>query len=151
MDNGQVSAYIINALSKGEDPDDIVLALCEKNNLAWQEAENLVKNVQVEQQQVIAKKQFPLLFFLALAIFIGGTVVAGYGCLIIYSEIKLIQPGLKNIQLVINDMDVFTSLYYGLRMILSAGGVPISMIIFGLGMILGSLIGMRKAWSDILE
>ena len=150
MDNDEVSVHIINALSKGEDPDDIILTLCENNNLPWQEAEILVKNVQIENEQVIAKKQFPLLFSLALAIFIGGIVAVGYGGFIFFSEVKLIQPALNNPNQVFNQFDVFTNLYYGLRMILSAGGTPISIIIFGIGMILGSLLGMREVWSDIL-
>jgi hypothetical protein len=150
MDNDEASVYIIDALGKGKCQDDIILTLCEKYNLTWQEAETLVKNVQDENERVIVKKQFPLLFSLALAIFIGGIIGVGYGCLIIYSEFRLIQPGLNNINLVFTDMDISTKLYYGLRMILSAGGTPITIIIFGVGMILGSLIGMRDAWSDIL-
>jgi hypothetical protein len=150
MDNNEVSTEIINSLSKGQDSDDIILTLCEKNNLPWQDAENLVHTVQTLDKKEITKKQFPLLFSLALAVFMGGIVAVGYGCLIIFSEYRLIQHGLTSIHKVINDMDTFANFYYGLRMIFSSGGTPISMIIFGIGMILGSLVGMRDAWSDIL-
>jgi len=150
MDNNDVSAYIINALSKGEGPDDIILSLCEKHNLTWQQADALVKNVQIDNEQAIVKKQFPMLFGLAMAIFLGGILAVGYGCVIIFSEFTLLQSGLRNIYQVFNDMDVFTNLYMGLRMILAAGSFPIFLIIFGTGMILGSLIGMRDIWSEIL-
>jgi ABC-type dipeptide/oligopeptide/nickel transport system permease subunit len=151
MDNQEVSAYIISALSKDQDPNDIILALCEKHKLTWPEAETLVKKVQLENEQTIVKKKFPLLFVLALAIFLGGMIAIGYGVEIIFSEYTLIQPGLAHIQGILNNEDVFTNMYTGLRMILSSGSLPISIIIVGIGMILGSLIGMQDAWSDILK
>jgi hypothetical protein len=150
MDNEAISAFIINALSKGESPDDLILSICENQGLTWQAAEALVKKVQDEKKQVIVKKQLPLLFVLALAIFIGGIGAAGYGCLIIISEFSLIQTSLMNIHQVLNNSDVSYDLYIGLRMLFASGGIPISMIALGIGMILGSLLGMRNVWAEIL-
>jgi hypothetical protein len=62
MGNEAISSFIINALSKGDYPDEIILYLCEKHSLIWQAAETLVKNVQVENEQVIAKKTIPTPF-----------------------------------------------------------------------------------------
>jgi hypothetical protein len=98
----------------------------------------------------LQKKQFPLLFIIALAIFIGGIIAVGYGCLIIISEFSLIQTSLINIHEVLNNSDVSYDLYAGLRILFASRGIPISMIVFGIGMILGSLLGMRNAWAEIL-
>ena len=151
MDKNELSTFIIHHLSEEDDPDDIILALCEKNDLSWQEAETLVKNVQVEDGQVIAKKQFPLLFMLALAIFIAGMGLIGYGLFTILSEFSIIQTNLNNIHHILSDMDAFTNLYVSMETIITTGGSPITIIILGTGMILGSLFGMRDAWSSILE
>jgi len=151
MNNNEVSAYIINALAKDEDIDDIILALCEAHSLTWQEAETLVKNIQLENEQAISKKKFPLLFLLALAIFIGGLGMAGYGIYTILSEITIIQDNLKNAQQLMNDLDALAILYINLKVILTTGSAPISFIFLGIGMIFGSLRGMQEAWSEILE
>jgi hypothetical protein len=51
---------------------------------------------------------------------------------------------------VLNNSDVSYDLYAGLRMLFASRGILISMIVFGIGMILGSLLGMRNAWAEIL-
>ena len=48
-DNDGMPAFIIPPWSGGDDPNDLILELCRKNNIAWPQGEELVRRVQTGQ------------------------------------------------------------------------------------------------------
>ena len=61
MDHDDLVAGIIKRLSNADDPDDIILDICQKTGCSWSEAEGLVKLVQEKDEFQITEKQMPLL------------------------------------------------------------------------------------------
>jgi hypothetical protein len=149
MDNKERTDFIIRHLSQGNDPNDLIYQICQKDNIPWSQAEELVKRVRVEKADVIVKKQFPLLFVIALAIFLSGLVLIGYSTFLSVEEISFLQ-GSPRSQGAIH-MDGLQILTVFIVAILDKGPTPVLLLIFGIAMILGSLVGMRDAWSSMLN
>jgi hypothetical protein len=149
MNNEERIDFIIHHLSQGNDPNDLIYQICQKDNIPWSQAEELVKRVQLEKVDVIVKKQFPLLFVLALVIFLSGMVLIGYSTFLYVEEILFLQssPGSQGAI----HMDALQILTIFIVVILDKGPTPIFLLIFGIAMVLGSLVGMRDAWSSILN
>ncbi len=142
MNEDELSAYIIHHLTEGDDPKDLVLDICEKTNRSWPQAEALVKRVQEENEGVIARKQFPLLFVLAFAIFAAGLGLVGYALYFIFAPLLAGQTG--------SPMAVVNYTQYLLEVLTSSHGTIAFALVIGPGMILGSLIGMRDVWAKVL-
>ncbi len=143
MNIDEKTAYIIHHLTEGDDPKDIVFDLCQRTNMNWAQAEAVVKQVQEEKEGVIARKQFPLLFVLALAIFMAGLGLVGYSLYLF--ALPLIEGNSGTPVAVVNYST------YILQVILGSRGAVIYALIIGTGMILGSLFGMRDVWTKILS
>jgi len=151
MENDEYTAYVVQRLSHGGEPNDIIYDLCQKANLSWPEAEKLVKRVQAEDGKEITQKQFPLLFALAFGIFVGGLGLIGFGTYIILTEVSLFQAAMQSIPRVTENFDAFQRVYVTGRVLFEAGSTPLYCIFLGAGMVLGSLLGMRDAWVDIFN
>jgi hypothetical protein len=151
MDNDEQTAYIVHHLSEGDDPNDLIFEICQRFNISWSEAENLVIRVQTEKEQVIARKQFPLLFVLAFAIFVGGLALIGYSIFIYAGEYSLLQAAPENGRRTMENIDIFQKFLAFLGVMINGGGSTIYAFFLGIAMVLGSLIGMRNAWSKILN
>jgi hypothetical protein len=143
MNGEEQTAYIIHHLTEGDEPKDIILELCEQANLSWPQAEALVKRVQEEKAVEITRKQFPLLFTLALAIFLGGLGLIGYS---LYYLTHPLFEGYTG-----TSMSVINYSAYLMQVIINSRGSVIYALLIGTGMILGSLFGMRDVWSQILN
>jgi len=141
MDQLKVVNNIVEQLSKAVPKDNIITELCEQENINWNEAQSLVEKVQQENRLVISRRQFPLMSVIAVIFFL-----AGFGLLIfaIVSMVKIIEIYSAS-QLPPLDLAQIT-LY-----IFNYGYGLITACILGMGMILGSLIGMRQAWAEILD
>ena len=108
--------------------------------MRWPEAEALVKRVQDEHQETVTRKQSPLLALIALFIFAGGVGIVIYSLVILVGTIQVYtSTPVEPIDLPIAFQAIGSSIY------LSFGG-----LIFGSGMIMGSMLGMRNVWSAIL-
>ncbi len=149
MNEEEQTAYIIQHLSTGDDPKDLILDLCEKSNLSWPEAEALVRQVQEEKRGVITRKQLPLLFAVALVIFLAGLVMIGSSIYTISSEVSLAQLD-PTVQALEQNLDAMQRLYYFFTFILEEGGKALASLILGVAMVIGSLVGMRDTWANVL-
>jgi hypothetical protein len=70
-DNGDVN-YIVGELRRYRSHDQIVTVLCERRGYKWEKASNLVRFVESEHADEIAKQRLPfLVFFSAGMIFFG--------------------------------------------------------------------------------
>jgi len=159
MVSPEIKQRIIDELAEEHDPDDLILEICDKAKLNWDQAQALVRTVQDENESVIARRRFPLLFTLALAIFTGGLLLTGYGIYGIFLAftraggmpddlttffLPIIEKGLSPAQA----LGPAVPLY--LKMIIYFVFSPFSAILFGIAMVYGSLAGMQDVWADVL-
>jgi len=145
METEEQTAYIIHHLSEGDAPRDLIFDLCQKYNLSWPQAEALVQRVQTDNSADISRKQFPLLAVLALAIFVAGLGLIGYSVYLF--ALPFIEGNVNNG----TPADAANYSYYILQVIIGSRGTVIYAFIIGIGMVFGSLLGMRDAWSSILN
>jgi hypothetical protein len=135
-----LTTYVIERLVGAENPDDIIYDLCEKTGWPWSQAEAFVRQVQERHQGDVVKRQFPLLFTIAIATYLAGIGLMAYSMYSVFEIMKIIQGSSLPYP------DAFSSI----RIILDIAIGPVILFCTGLAMILGSLIGMRDAWMSIL-
>ncbi len=75
---GSIEERILQRLTDAEDRENIILDLCETENLNWSEARAMVDAVEARKKNQIVLAQSPVLVMIALGIFIGGLVLLGY-------------------------------------------------------------------------
>jgi hypothetical protein len=140
MQESELNAIVIESLAGGDDPDDIVYALCERTGWSWSQAEDFFYQIKTNHQDEVAKKQFPLFLFTAATTYATGIGLMAYS---LYSVVE---------RVVIERVMGFPvpDLIGGFRLILDFGFGPIVLFATGLAMVLGSLIGMRDAWKSML-
>lgn len=141
MAETELERIIVTRLGNNADRNDLILELCESRGLTWPEAEAIVQRVEADYQHQIAGRQFPLLFLIALLIFLGGLA------LVIYDVYVLIMILSIDIRAIFNGLDTVTHP----RLIFNIGVSPLTGIIIGTAMMLGSLVGMRRAWTPLIE
>ena len=75
MQDDPVREYVVRRIAGGIDPKDIVLEVCQRQGLGWQEAEAWVAEISHTVVGEVARRRFPLFAFLALGIIIAGLVL----------------------------------------------------------------------------
>ena len=128
----EVTKKILHDLTDDRDMDDIVMEVCEKTGLGWEEVEKYVNRLSIEDKSEITLAQSPLLVLLALGTFLAGVVVILYGlyqAYLIYSA---------------------NSQAFVLYLVTNGGGLFWNFIL-GTAMITGSLKGMEEVWEAIFE
>jgi hypothetical protein len=156
MDNNELSAHIVKQLAEAEEVDDVIFDVCQLTGYDWDTAKALVAQVQQDREPEIVKKQFPLMFAVALIIFLGGLLLVSYG---LYALVRrqtvpgdlqafLAQIIEKRVDPVTGFRSAVWPYFY---LFLYNLYNPISAILFGGAMIYGSLVGMRKVWSALLS
>jgi len=141
MDIPDLTNYIVDRLSDAVPLNDIVIEICNKAGLSWPEAEALVEQVQAGHEQDVTKRQFPLLTLVALSIFVGGVG------LLAYSVYMLFLTTIAYTSTALNPWDLPDTLNF----IFNYAAFTLSLILFAIAMILGSLLGMRQVWAAILD
>ncbi len=144
MDLDELSPFVIHELSQEADRNDLIMSICQRSGCAWSDAEEFVKRVETENGSQIAQKQFPLLFILALGIFLGGIG------LVLYSTITMLEIW-NGLSALLNGKPLGTEAYLFLESTIRSGGFPFFAFFLGVAMMLGSLLGMRDVWSSILN
>jgi hypothetical protein len=136
----QIHEHIVTRLSRGVNPDEIAYELCETDGLRWPEAEALVQKVQEEKAHSIARRQFPLLFLLGAALFFAGSALLVEGAWTLALALEAMsRPG---------DADPGK---IGLAIAVIASTPEIAArLVFGVGIIGGSIFGMTRAWYGLL-
>lgn len=64
--------FVVRWFARGVSPQDVILAVCEKRGLNWQEAEEVVPSALVFQKREIAKGQLVVMVLIGLATALGG-------------------------------------------------------------------------------
>ena len=79
-----LTEYVIKSLARGRESQDLISELIENLGMSRRDAEVFVVRVETEHDQDIEIRQGPLLFWIALVVFVGGvilTLVSGWGLL----------------------------------------------------------------------
>src|SRR5687767_3302134 len=129
--NEELTAFIIKELSKQRRRKDIIQKICERSGLHWREAERLTTLLEARHRRIITntKHRTPSLLFLSI-----GTLLLGIGLL-----------GF-NVQLV---LAFFQKDVLGQVLSLQSNSYQAIGLITGLGMTIGGLIGLWKAFGVI--
>ena len=72
MDEQVATAFVIRELSRHKNRNDIIMALCQHDQLNWSQAETFVAQVEQTHKRKIAGGQALLFIILGLGIIIGG-------------------------------------------------------------------------------
>lgn len=141
IDNAALEEKIVERLANGESQNDIILDLCEHENMSWSEAEAMLERVHAARKNHIVLAQSPLLVLIALALFIGGLGLIGFAA----SALSFILESL--IQTAGDGLGVIGNLMY----LFTYGAQYLAIGLLGLGMVAGSLRGMQDVWQAIFE
>jgi hypothetical protein len=127
--NEELTTFIIKQLGKHRNRRDIIQKLCQQGGLNWREAERLLFLVEARHKRSIVPDKSPWLLFLSIGALILGIGLMGFNLQIL---------------LAIFHQDV-------LEQILSLQSSSYRMIglITGLGMTVGGLVGLWKAFGTI--
>ena len=141
MDQDALREIILERTVAGEDRDDIIFDICQQTGLHWDTVEALLQQVVEEQQSQITLRQSPLLVLLALATFLGGWISLGVAAVKSYDFLSTV---LFTKNAVVTTVGV--AAYFVEYLPYLAGWITV-----GVGMILGSLLGMQKIWEAIFD
>jgi hypothetical protein len=141
IDQDELARRIIQHLGNGGEQNVLIYEICEQTGLPWTQVETLVNQVAAEQHEVVKRKQFPLMIVLALGTFLGGLALIGYGIYTTYLAVRT----------VINPSDPLSDLAYTLQYVFNFAGYAIALGGTGIAMMLGSLLGMKQVWAEILK
>jgi D-alanyl-lipoteichoic acid acyltransferase DltB (MBOAT superfamily) len=160
MQNNDLINFILDGVSKSRSRDEIIFGICQGTGITWEAADALVERVIAENDNVIARRRFPLLIIVAFFFFITGLLLVSYGIYgisLFFTRqgglpadlttyfMPIIESGLDPLQVI----QAAVPAYF--RLILYFLFSPFSAILFGIAMIFGSLVGMRDVWSAILH
>lgn len=128
MDN-ELTAFIIKEFSKHRRRKDIIRKVCERGGFNWRDAERLTILVEARHKHSIATPQTPWLLFFSI-----GILLIGIGLLVINLQILL--------EFFQKDVIVQVS-------ILQSNSYRVIGFMTGLGMTVGGMIGLWKAFDVI--
>jgi hypothetical protein len=127
--NEELTPFIIKELSKHRDRKDIVRKVCERGGLHWKEAERLITLIEARHRRTPTKHQTPWFLFLSI-----GILLLGIGLLAF------------NVQII---LAFFQKDVLGQVLSLRSNSYQVIGLVTGLGMTLGGLIGLWKAFEVI--
>lgn len=127
--NEELTAFIVKELGKHRDRKDIIQRVCERGGLNWKEAEQLIVLIETKHKRTIAVRQTPLLLFISI-----GTLLLGLGLLAFNMRVLAA---------------FFQKDLLGQILSLQSSYYRILGLITGLGMTVGGLIGLWRAFGAI--
>ncbi len=130
---------ILERLKDGENRDDIILSIAEREGLGWQEVESTLNAAETEHASDITLAQSPLLVLLALGIFLAGIALIGVAVHDIAQTFNAYasEKGLTGVGF------VFYMFTYG--------GYFWELALLGMAMVFGSLRGMQDVWTALFD
>lgn len=127
--NDELTTLIIKELGRQRSRQDIIQKVCERGELDWKDAERLITLVESQHKRTIATRQTPLLLFLSI-----GTLLIGIGLLAFNMQILLA---------------FFQRDVLGQILSLQSSYYRIIGLVTGLGMTVGGMVGLWKAFGAI--
>jgi hypothetical protein len=136
MDLDELEAYVVERLSAGIAPDDVILEVTQRSGLTWPESEDLVRRTADLRGPSVARRQFPLLALVAAAAMIGGVAVL-VACALSFSDALLLLKPVRG--------DADQGRMAALLALVAANSPMLELIPLGAGMILGGALGLARA------
>jgi hypothetical protein len=127
--NDELTTLIIKELGRQRSRQDIIQKVCERGELDWKDAERLITLVESQHKRTIATRQTPLLLFLSI-----GTLLIGIGLLAFNMQILFA---------------FFQRDVLGQILSLQSSYYRIIGLVTGLGMTVGGMVGLWKAFGAI--
>lgn len=123
--------FVVQALGKHQDKNEVIMALCQQTGMNWKQAEQFIKQVEVDHKSTITSRQTPLFIVMGITF-----IVIGCGLLIanIQFFITILQSDPSEIALAVR------SAYF-----------RIGSVVTGFGMVIGGIVGLWRAISDLNE
>jgi hypothetical protein len=123
---------IVHDLVDRRNRSDIVEAVCQRAQLDWSHAEELVKQVELEQAHSIASRQTPVLVFLSACTSAAGLLLIGYTVRLALDAVGTDRPLLQ-------------------ALLLLADSFPLWLFVIGLSMLAGGILGMYRTMLRYFE
>lgn len=136
MNPDELEAYVIERLSTGIATNDVILEVTQRSGLTWPEAEDFVLRTADLRGDTVARRQFPLLAMLAIAVVVAGIGILVACALSLSDAWSLLRPTRG-----IDSQDRLAALLA----LLAANSPMLQLIPLGLGMILGGALGLARA------
>lgn len=124
-------AAIIQQLSNGVNRNDIILELCHKQGIDWDEGEAWVRDVELYDEDHITRRQSPILLFLSLGVTLGGAALAAAAAYYLLDFLQMQRA---------EQLAYAPDLY----------GVGV-MLVLGIAMLAGGLAGFRRVLGAFLN
>ncbi len=147
---------IIQKLARQVDEDDLILAVCEKQQVGWNEAKALIEEIKAEHGETILVRQMPLRMLIALATLVFGLVLVSLTVMFTVDLLTLVSRSFNSGGIDMGDPSLLANSNMTLFQVVMQNSpyvVPgiLALLINGLGMVFGSLLGMREAWDWLID
>ena len=147
---------IIQKLSRQVDEDDLILAVCEKQKVSWNEAKALIEEIKAEHGETILVRQMPVKMLIALATLVLGLVLVSLTVMFTVDLLTMVNSMLSARGSDVGDLSRMANANMTLVQVVMQNSpyvVPAiaALLINGLGMVFGSLLGMREAWDWLID
>lgn len=147
---------IIRRLASHSDEDDLIYAICAEHHLDWNTARTLVEKIKVEGEEKITARQVPLKTLLAVMTLLIGLVIFIVSILFLADLAVIAGKSLSKVAVDFRQLTILRGAdpeLAGLMLSESMSLIPIAVLLLvnGLGMVFGSLLGMRETWAWLIE
>jgi hypothetical protein len=152
----KVHEYIVSKLARDGDENDLILAVCEQQQVNWKEAKALIAEIKSEHEDSIAARQLPLKTIIAVATLVIGLTLVIVTTLFMVDLIALVTGILSSRSIDLDRLSILGEANLVLAQLLmnqSPAAIPLvaAGFINGLGMIFGSLLGMHETWAYLID
>lgn len=147
---------IIQKLARHLDEDDLILTVCEKQHVSWNEAKAFIEEIKAEYGETILVRQMPMKILIALTTLVFGLFLVSLTVMFSVDLLTLVSNSLKSGGLEMGDTTLQVNTQVTLVQVVMQNSpyvVPAiaALLINGLGMVFGSLLGMREAWDWLID
>jgi len=147
---------IIQKLTRQVDEDDLILSVCKQQGVSWAEANALIEKVRAEHGETILVRQMPVKMLIALATLVLGLVLVSLTVMFTVDLLTMVNSMLSARGSDVGDLARMANANMTLVQVVMQNSpyvVPAiaALLINGLGMVFGSLLGMREAWDWLID
>ena len=127
--NEELTVFIIKELGKFQHRNKVIQRVCKKSGLTWRDAERLITLIEANHRRTTVTRPTPPLLFLSIAILLLGLGLLAFNIEILFA--------------------FFQTEILGQLLILQSTSYQVTGLMIGIGMTLGGMIGLWKAFGVI--
>lgn len=124
MDEQELHHHIVRQLGARGNWNDLIKEVCEFGGMQWNEAERMVEDISCERSHEIARRRFPIIFFVGLATIVIGMAIIYLGIAPNYASLFHLlkgageNPAGEMLTLIMDHPEILDSSILGLAMII---------------------------------